>query len=126
MATVMVVDDTAVIRETLAKLLRNEGFQTVCAANGKEALAALQSAAPDVILLDIMMPEMDGLECLAALRQQPRWRALPVIIMTALGDEEHQLKAERLGASDYLVKARLSLNQVLERVRRLIAPTAKN
>ncbi len=126
MPTVMVVDDTAVIRETVAKLLRREGFNTICASNGKEALAVLQLSAPDLVLLDLMMPEMDGLECLALLRQEPRWQALPVIVMTALGDEENQLKAQRLGASDYLVKARFSMNQILERVRRLIAQKAEN
>jgi CheY-like chemotaxis protein len=124
MPTVMVVDDTAVIRETVAKLLKREGFDTICASNGKEALAVLNASAPDVILLDIMMPEMDGLECLALLRKEPRWQALPVIIMTAMNDEEHQMKAERLGASDYLIKARYSMNQILERVRKLIAQKA--
>jgi adenylate cyclase len=117
MATVMVVDDTQVIRETVARLLKREGYQTICVASGKEALEALQSSDPDLMLLDIMMPEMDGMECLAIMRQEPRWRELPVIVMSALSDEEHMRKAEELGARDFLVKARFSINQILERVR---------
>jgi CheY-like chemotaxis protein len=117
MATVMVVDDTLVIRETVSRLLKREGYQTICVGSGKEALEALQSSDPDLMLLDIMMPEMDGMECLALLRQEPRWRELPVIIMSALSDEEHQKKAQELGARDFLVKARFSINQILDRVK---------
>jgi CheY-like chemotaxis protein len=120
MPTVMVVDDTAIIRETVARLLRREGYQTLCAANGKEALAMLKFAVPDLLLMDIMMPEMDGMECLASLRQEPKFRLLPVIVMSALSDEEHQHQAQELGACDYLVKAKSSISQILERVRHCI------
>jgi two-component system sensor histidine kinase and response regulator WspE len=117
MATVMVVDDTLVIRETVAKLLKREGYDTICVGSGREALDALKSSDPDLMLLDIMMPEMDGMECLSLLRRDARWRELPVIIMSALSDEEHQKQAQELGASDYLVKARFTISQILERVR---------
>ena len=117
MATVMVVDDTQVIRDTVSRLLKREGYETICVGSGKEALAALQSSDPDLMLLDIMMPEMDGMECLALLRKEPRWRELPVIIMSALSDDEHWRRARELGARDYLVKARFSINQILDRVK---------
>jgi DNA-binding response OmpR family regulator len=117
MATVMVVDDTPVIRETVAKLLRQEGYQTICASNGKEALAAFRDATPDLVLLDVMMPEMDGMEFLQSLRRHPRGRVLPVIMMTALSDDANQTRAEELGASDYLVKARFNVTEILDRVR---------
>jgi CheY-like chemotaxis protein len=128
MPTVMVVDDTAIIRETVARILRKEGYTTVCASNGKEALETIQAAAPDIMLLDIMMPEMDGMATLAHLRQNPRWHSLPIIMMTALSDDEHQSKAEMLGASDYMVKARVSIDQMLQRMRRLldVAPQRSN
>ncbi|MDP9172302.1 MAG: response regulator [Planctomycetota bacterium] len=120
MPTVMVVDDTAVIREAVAKLLRREGFQTICAANGKEALHALTRSEPDLVLLDIMMPEMDGMECLEQLRSDPKWKSTPVIMMTALSDDENQRRATQLGASDYMVKAKFTVEQMLDRIRRLI------
>jgi CheY-like chemotaxis protein len=120
MAIVMVVDDTAVIREAVAKLLRREGFETICASNGREALDALQQSCPDLMLLDIMMPEMDGITCLAELRRDPRWQQLPVIMMTALSDDENQRRARQLGANDYLVKARFTITQMLDRVKQCI------
>lgn len=117
----MVVDDTAVIREAVARLLRREGFETICAANGKEALDKLKQARPDLVLLDIMMPEMDGLRCLQELRRDPRWETLPVIMMTALCDDESHARASALGVQDYIVKARFSVSQMLDRVKKCIA-----
>jgi len=118
MAKVMVVDDVPVIRETIAKLLRYEGFETICASNGLEALAFLRTSAPDVMLVDIMMPEMDGMQLLANLRSEPRWRDMPVIVMSALNDDSHQNQAQQLGASEYLVKTHFSAMQILESIRR--------
>jgi CheY-like chemotaxis protein len=120
MATVMVVDDTQLIRETVAKLLRREGYETVCACNGREALAEFEKTVPDLVLLDIMMPDMDGIEFLERLREKPEGRVLPVIMMSALGDDVNQNLAKELGASDFLVKTRFNASQVLERVRHWI------
>ena len=118
MPMVMVVDDVPVIRETIAKLLRYEGFETVCAANGVEALGHLRTCDPDVVLLDIMMPEMDGMQLLANLRSQPRWRNMPVILMSALSDDGHQSQAEQLGANEYLVKTQFNAMHILKSIRR--------
>jgi len=126
MATVMVVDDTQIIRETVAKLLRHEGYQTVCASNGREALAEFRKMAPDLVLLDIMMPDMNGMEFLEQLRQDPGGRNLPVIMMSALGDDANQNLARELGASDFLVKTRFNASQVLERVKHWIKQPADN
>jgi CheY-like chemotaxis protein len=120
MATVMVVDDTQLIRETVAKLLRREGYDTVCASNGIEALREFEKTPPDLVLLDIMMPDMDGMEFLERLRQRPAGRSLPVIMMSALGDDVNQNLAKELGASEFLVKTRFNAGQVLERVKHWI------
>jgi DNA-binding response OmpR family regulator len=117
MATVMVVDDTEIIRETVAKLLRQQGYETVCACNGKEALAVFGKTTLDLVLLDVMMPEMDGMEFLQSLRKDPRGHNVPVIMMTALSDEANQKKAEKLGASDYLVKSRFNVTEILDRIK---------
>jgi CheY-like chemotaxis protein len=120
MATVMVVDDTQLIRETVAKLLRREGYETVCACNGIEAMAEFEKMRPDLVLLDIMMPDMDGMEFLERLRGHPGGRILPVIMMSALGDDVNQSLAKKLGASEFLVKTRFNACQVLERVKHWI------
>jgi CheY-like chemotaxis protein len=117
----MVVEDTALLRDTVARYLRLQGFSTVCAANGLEALAALGDAVPDLILLDIMMPEMDGLECLIKLRRDPRARETPVIMMSALGNPEQKERARQLGAQEYLVKAPFSAEELMDRINRCMS-----
>src|SRR5437867_42571 len=79
MSTVLVVDDEAGARRTLMRLLAREGYDTVGAGDGNEALRTVQAKPPDVILLDLMMPGMDGLELLEALHAHPQWKALPVV-----------------------------------------------
>ena len=120
-ATVMVVDDEAATRNTLARLLRREGYEAVCAGDGREALLALNEHTPDLILLDLMMPELDGLELLEILHAHPRWKSLPVIVLTALSDIHCIRRAEQLGAREYLVKAAFSIQEMLSHVRRCVA-----
>jgi CheY-like chemotaxis protein len=121
MSTVMVVDDMPVVRETVAKLLKHEGFDTVCAANGQEALDAVRQAPPDLVLLDVMMPVMDGMQFLEQLRADPKIRDIPVIVMTAFSDDEWQRRALQLGISEYLVKARCSISEMINSVRQHVA-----
>lgn len=118
MVKVLVIDDTDSARLTMARLLRREGFEAACAADGREALVKIDRDQPDLLLLDISMPEMDGLELLERLRRQPEHRDLPVLMMTAITDEETIRRAMELGAKEYLVKARFSWDDVADRVRR--------
>lgn len=84
MKTVLVVDDESGILESLEEVLGDEGFSVTIARNGKDALAKVASQRPDLVLLDYMMPVMDGRETLRALRNEPATRDLPVIMMSAL------------------------------------------
>ena len=124
MSTVLVVDDEASARRALMRLLAKEGYETVEAGDGREALDALAASAapgakpPDVILLDLMMPGMDGLELLEALQQNSQWKALPVVVLTALSDTHTVNRAQQLGAKAYLVKATFSVAEMLDHVRR--------
>jgi CheY-like chemotaxis protein len=120
MSTILVVDDEASARNALARLLRKEGYDVETAGNGREALAALESPGhkPDLMLLDLMMPEIDGLELLEILQASPAWKALPVVVLTAISDTHTVHRAEQLGAREYLVKASFSLSDMLEHVRR--------
>jgi CheY-like chemotaxis protein len=81
-APVLVVDDDAAVRELIRRALERDGLRVVEAEHGRAALAVLQREAPSLILLDLLMPEMDGFEFLRLLRQQEAWRRLPVIIVT--------------------------------------------
>ncbi len=102
-ATILVADDDRTIRRNLVLLLRSEGYQTLEAADGDEALARINGDAPDAVLLDLKMPGRDGLEVLAELG--PALADLPVIVVTALGGSAAAIEAMRRGAYDYLDQA---------------------
>src|ERR1700683_2833081 len=103
MPVILVVDDVALAREAVARLLEFEGFQTVRASNGKEAYATLYSQKPDLVLLDLMMPEMDGITFIRRIRGHPQWETIPVIVLTGLQDDNHLIaRAQELGIADLM------------------------
>lgn len=118
MCTILVVDDHPVTREPLARLLQFEGFKTTSAANGVEALAAVGRARPDLILLDVMMPKMNGVDFLDRLRREAGGVSIPVIGLTGVLDPHQLDRLKALGVADVLTKARFSVEQLLECVRR--------
>ena len=101
---VLIVDDEPVGRETLEALLLAEGYQLAFAANGPEALAQAAALSPDVILLDVMMPGMDGFEVCRRLRASPAVAEVPVIFVTALDDRDARLRGIEAGADDFVTK----------------------
>jgi chemosensory pili system protein ChpA (sensor histidine kinase/response regulator) len=115
---VLVVDDTDSARDVAERILRFYGVETAGARSGSEALELLNHISPDLILLDISMPEMDGLSVLEQLRHNSRWQDIPVVMMTAMADKESVKKAFGLGACEYLVKAEFSAPRMLEVVNR--------
>ena len=118
MSTVMIVDDADLARATLGRLLQREGYQTVLACNGRDALDALDTRPePDLILLDLNMPDLDGLELLEILHAHPRWQSIPVIMLTAVSDTHTVHRAQQLGAKEYLVKAAFSVRDMLHHVK---------
>ena len=120
MSRILIVDDAPISREAMAKWLQREGFETATARNGAEGLVRLKEARPDLILLDHMMPEVDGLTFLAGIRRFPKWKNMPVIMMTGMKDKSHQLKAQTLNVNEYLVKNEFTMPDLLTRIRRHI------
>lgn len=103
-ATVLIVDDDASNCKLLETLLHAEGYATIVARNGKQALALATAENPDLILLDVMMPDMDGFETVQRLKAAPQTRQVPVIMITALDDRESKLRALEAGAEEFLSK----------------------
>jgi two-component system alkaline phosphatase synthesis response regulator PhoP len=103
-ATILVIEDDPEIRELLAVSLAKEGWTVVMAEDGESGLAKLSAAKPDCVVLDIMLPGMDGLEVLKALKADPERKRLPVIMATAKGEESDVVAGLELGAEDYVVK----------------------
>ena len=135
MYSILIVDDETSIRDSLTGILQDEGFTLTTAANGEEALSRLREEKPDLILLDIWMPGMDGLDTLAKVRElQPDQL---VIMMSGHGTIETAVKATKLGAHDFIEKPlsleklllciqnALKLNRLLEENRELKAKIAK-
>jgi len=114
--TILVVDDKANVRQLLSEYLTGQGFKVVTATNGREALYAARHETPDVILLDIMMPEMDGYEFL---REYRRERSVPVIIITAREEETDAVLGLELGADDYVIKP-FRMRELVARVRAVL------
>ena len=118
MSKILIVEDAPASREALAKWLQKHGFETVTARNGVEALVRLKESKPDLILLDQMMPEVDGLTFLSGIRRFPKWKTLPVIMLTGLKDRQHALKAKSLDVSEFLVKGEYSPPDLLGHIRK--------
>ena len=117
--TILVIDDELHIRTILTYMLEQEGFEVVQATGGEEALAILDDYLPDLILLDIMMPDMDGFSVLSRIRDQFRTHNLPVILLTARGETQQKVRGLEAGANDYLVKPFVP-DELMLRVRNML------
>jgi len=113
---VLVVDDDEHAVEILYRLLEREGFEVLRARSGKEALAVVAEQDVDVILLDVMMPEMDGFAVCGALRRDERTRDIPVLLLTAKDDMETRVLGMKLGVSEFLTKP-INKRELFARVR---------
>jgi PleD family two-component response regulator len=116
---ILVVDDEANIRTILTYLLEQEGFAVHQASDGQSALDLMRSDCPDLVILDVMMPDMDGLQVLAAMRGHFQTHNIPVILLTAKGDTPHKVQGLQEGANDYLVKPFVPQELIL-RVRNML------
>ena len=115
-ARLLVVDDTPANIQTLAATLKPAGYQVMVATNGVQALEAMSRVVPDLILLDIMMPVMDGHEACAHNKANPAWREIPVIFLTAKTGTADLVRAFELGAVDYVSKP-FNAHELLARVQ---------
>lgn len=122
MATILVVDDSPVITRTIGFVLRQHGFRVLAAANGRQALALLETSPVDLVIADVTMPVMDGWELLAHLRAHETWRNLPVIMLTASNDEFDRERAQQEHVDGYLTKP-VSSWRLIETVETLLRST---
>ena len=116
---ILVVEDEADIRELLRYSLNQEGYAVEEAADGAEALERIARRAPDLVMLDLMLPRMSGLEICRRLRSDPETARLPVIVVTAKGAEVDRVLGLEMGADDYVVKP-FSPREVVARVKALL------
>jgi CheY-like chemotaxis protein len=115
---ILIVDDHLESCRPLAKLLRLQGARAVCMTSGELALAYLRKHTPKLVILDLMMPGMDGLEVLRQIRADPRTAMIPVVILSAVSDPNLIDHAREKGANDYWVKSRVDYSQL----QRMVSP----
>ncbi len=118
---ILVVEDDSFLRRLIIDKLKRGGFDIGEATNGKEAMSFLAEHIPALILLDLIMPGVDGFHVLEDIRKDKRLSTIPVIVLSNLGEQEHIDRAKNLGANDYLVKAHFILDEIIDRINQIIS-----
>lgn len=117
---ILIIEDDRLLRKVINKKLERENYKVIEATDGEEGLKFSDSEQPDLILLDLVLPEIDGFDVLAKLKKNPNTLKIPVIILSNLGDEEKVEKGMRLGAADYLIKAHLDPGDIIKRIKKIL------
>lgn len=118
-AQILIVEDEPAIREMIAFALRTQSYQPICVQDGKEAIAAISEKIPDLILLDWMLPGMSGLDLVKRFRKESNTREIPIIMLTAKGDETDRITGFDHGVDDYVVKP-FSARELLARIKAVL------
>lgn len=118
MRRILIVDDMLASREALARILQQHAYETIPAMNGAEALALLKKNKVDLVLLDQMMPEVDGLTFLAGIRRFPKWKNLPVIMFTGVKDRGCHTRAQGLDVREFLVKGEYDPRELIKLIEK--------
>lgn len=117
MTKIAIIEDDPVISQMYRMKFEADGFDVQLADNGKHGVALVETYLPDMILLDLQMPEMDGAEALSIIRKSDWGKNTPVIILTNMGEEESPSEIRHLGIHSYIVKANLTPREVVQRVK---------
>lgn len=123
---ILIVEDEGPLSEVLKERFENEGFDVLIAKDGIEGLDMALHKKPDLILLDIIMPKLGGLDMLKQLRAQEAGKTVPVVVLTNLSDSKEVHEALTYGARDFLVKADWAISDVVESVRKQLAEIQNN
>ena len=119
---ILIVEDDPFLSSLLKTRLTKEGFEVVRAADGEQALAMLKEQKPNLMLLDLILPKKSGFEVLEAARADAETKSLPVIIISNLGQDDDIRRGKELGVLDYIVKARISLDDLVKKVHTALTP----
>lgn len=117
---ILLVDDDLTLREMYDERLKAEGFDIVQASDGQEALQKAREVKPNIILLDVMMPKINGFDVLKQLKEDPELKEIPVIILTALIQDVDRVQGKKLGAADYIVKSETMPGEVIAKIKNVL------
>ncbi|MDI6777600.1 MAG: response regulator [Patescibacteria group bacterium] len=117
---VLIVEDDNFVAEVYSTKLLEMGHEIQIAQNGEEGLSLVEKGKPDLILLDIIMPVMGGIEMLEELKKNEEWKNIPVILLTNVGEKESIQKVRGLGVQDYLIKSHFTPAEVIEKIEAIL------
>lgn len=125
MTKILVAEDDKLISASLCDALKAQGYDAAPAYDGEEAVAKAKEMKPDLLLLDIMMPKLDGISVLWELKSNPETKGVAVIVLTNMGDMETISKILEAGATDYLLKSDQSIDEVMKKVKDVLSRDVK-
>jgi DNA-binding response OmpR family regulator len=117
---ILIVDDDEFLLEMYALKFKEAGFELDVARTGKDAIDKAHTFVPDIVLLDIVLPEMDGYEVLQSMRREKEGKKMFIVMLTNLGQKDDAERSIRLGADDYVVKAHFTPSEVVRKVQKLL------
>jgi len=120
MKKILIIEDDPFLSEMYAAKLNQNDFQTEVATDGKSGLAKIKADKPDLVLLDIVLPKMDGFEILKAIKGDPKFKDVPIVLLTNLGQKSEVEKGLSLGADEYIIKAHFTPTAVVAKVKEIL------
>lgn len=117
---ILLAEDDQFILGMYSEKMRNLGFEVIVAEDGSEAVKLAKERKPDIMLLDIVMPKMDGFEVLKAIKENEELKEIPVILLTNLGQKQSVEKGIKMGAADYIIKAHFTPSEVIDKVEQIL------
>jgi len=120
MKKILIIEDDKFLRELIARKLEREGYETAEAVDGEDGFKKIKADKPDLVLLDLILPGIDGFEVLSKMKEDISLAQTPVIILSNLGQKEDVDRGLKLGAADYLIKAHFTPGEIIEKVRNVL------
>ena len=120
MAKILIIEDDKFLRELIARKLTDENYEVEEAIDGEEGMKKVKTTKSDLILLDLILPGIDGFEVLSKIKEDPSLASIPIIILSNLGQREDVEKGLKLGAVDYLVKAHFTLDEIIAKIKKFL------
>ncbi len=117
---ILIIEDDKFLRELIARKLTDEGFNIVEAVDGEDGVKKIKEENPDLVLLDLILPSIDGFEVLSRVKSDPSVSSIPIIILSNLGQKEEVEKGLNLGAVDYLIKAHFTPGEIIGKIKNIL------
>jgi DNA-binding response OmpR family regulator len=118
--TILIVEDDKFLRELITQKLAKEGYDTLMAIDGEEGIKKIKEGKPDLVLLDLILPGIDGFEVLSRMKEDENLAKIPVIILSNLGQREEVERGLKLGANDYMIKAHFTPREIIDKIKTIL------